>query len=110
MGFFNRPYGARIFLVPRGSAGRLPTLWGTNLMLSYPIVLGPATATLQATLFNVFNKQIAIDKDQRWSVAPPSGFPETIFDPNQESNNPYYGSVTGRSDPRLFRAAVKVSF
>jgi hypothetical protein len=110
MGYFNRRYGPRVFLVPRGSAGRLPTLWGANLTLSYPIVIGPATATLQASLFNVFNKQIAVDKDQAWTISQPAGYPATIYDPNQPQNNPYYGSVTQRSAPRLFRVSVKVSF
>lgn len=45
-----------------------------------------------------------------WSSSPPEGFPETIYDPNQEQNNEEYGKVTGRSDPRVFRAAVRVSF
>jgi outer membrane receptor protein involved in Fe transport len=110
MGLFDDAYGSGVFLVPRGSAGRLPTLWGANLVLSYPISIGPVTATLQASLFNVFNKQIAVDRDQAWSISPPAGFPATIYDPNQEQTNPYYGSVTRRSEPRIFRAAVKVSF
>jgi outer membrane receptor protein involved in Fe transport len=110
MGFFNGAYGPLVFLVPRGSAGRLPTLWGTNLMLSYPIAIDSATVTLQASLFNVFNKQIAVDTDQSWTISPPAGYPANIYDPNQPQNNPYYGSVSRRSDPRLFRAAVKVAF
>ncbi len=35
-----------------------------NLTLSYPIAIGPTTVTLQAYLFNVFNKQIAVDARQ----------------------------------------------
>jgi hypothetical protein len=110
MGFFNSGYGTVVFLVPRGSAGRLPTLWGTNLSLSYPIVVGPTIVTVQAFLFNVFNEQIAISRDNSWSISPPVGFPATIYDPNQEQTNPEYGKVTGRQNPRVFRAAVKVSF
>ncbi len=110
IGYFNDGYGSLIFLVPRGSVGRLPTLWGTNLSLNYPIAVGPVTVTLQAYLFNVFNQQIAVDRDNSWSISPPAGYPATIYDPNQEQNNPYYGSVTRRQDPRIFRAAVKVSF
>jgi hypothetical protein len=102
--------GADVFLVPRGSEGRLPTLWGTNLTLSFPIAIGPATMTLQAYVFNVFNKQIAISRDEGWSIYQPPDYPASIYDPNQEQNNPYYGAVTHRSDPRVFRAAVKVSF
>jgi hypothetical protein len=99
-----------IFLVPRGSVGRLPTLWGTDLTLGYPIAIGPTTVTLQAYLFNVFNKQIAVDRDNTWSISPPKGFPATIFDPNQEQTNPESGKVTGRQEPRVFRAAIRVSF
>ena len=109
MGYFNWLHGANVFLVPRGSAGRLPTLWGTNLTLCYPIAIGPATVTLQAYLFNVFNKQIAISRDNSWSDLR-RRVPGTIFDPNQEQTNPEYGKVTGRQEPRVFRAAVKVSF
>lgn len=108
MGYF--PEGPLIFLVPRGSEGRLPTLWEANLTLAYPVALGPATMTLQAYLFNVFNKQIAISRDDSWSTSPPAGYPATIFDPNQEQTNTEYGKVTHRQDPRTFRAAVKVSF
>jgi hypothetical protein len=102
--------GPSIFLVPRGSAGRLPTLWEANLTLSYPIAIGPVTATLQAYLFNVFNNQIVTSRDQSWTTSPPEGYPATITDPNQEQNNPNYGKVTGRSAPRSFRAAMRVVF
>jgi hypothetical protein len=68
------------------------------------------TVTLQAYVFNLFNNQIAISRDDRWSISPPAGFPDTIYDPNQEQKNPEYGKITGRSEPRSFRAAVKISF
>lgn len=108
-GFFNG--GGGIFLTPQGSEGRLPTLWGANLTLGYPIVLGPVTVNLQAYLYNLFNKQIVVSKDQNWSTySPPDGFPANMYDPNQPQTNTDYGLVTGRANPRLFRAAVKVSF
>jgi outer membrane receptor protein involved in Fe transport len=111
MGYFNFAYGSpQVFLVPRGSAGRLPTLWGTDLSLSYAMPVGPAIATFQGYLLNVFNKQIATSRDEGWSTSPPAGFPATIYDPNQEQKNTEYGKVTGRQNPRVFRAAVKVSF
>ena len=109
-GYLNEDPGASVFLVPRGSEGRLPTLWGTDLTASYPITIGPVTVTLQAYLFNVFNEQIAISRDEAWSNQQPPDYPASIFDPNQEQNNPEYGKVNGRSEPRVFRAAVRVSF
>lgn len=99
-----------VYLVPRGSAGRLPTQWDANLTLSYPIAVGPATVTLQAYLFRIFNNQIATTRDNRWTTSPPNGYPATIYDPNQPSDNPEYGKFTSRQDPRVFRAAVRVSF
>jgi hypothetical protein len=97
-------------LDPRGSTGRFPTLWEANLQLSYPLVFGPVTATLQAYLFNVFNNQIATSRDEDWSYEEAPGYPETIYDPNQPQTNPDYGKFTGRYAPRFFRAAVRISF
>ncbi|HTO87139.1 MAG TPA: carboxypeptidase regulatory-like domain-containing protein [Thermoanaerobaculia bacterium] len=110
MGYFNGGYGSAVFLVPRGSVGRLPTLWGANLTLSYPIAIGPTIVTLQAYLFNLFNKQIAVSRNDVWSDSQPQGYPATIYDPNQEQTNIEYGKVTVRQEPFQFRAAVKVSF
>ncbi len=98
------------YLVPRGTAGRLPTLWEGNLQLSYPIEFGPVTATLQAYLFNMFNNQIPVLTDTIWSWDQPAGYPDTIFDPDRPQANPDYGTVLARSAPRLFRAAVRLSF
>ena len=67
-----------VFLVPRGSAGRLPTLWEGSLTLSYPIAIGPVIVTPQAYLFNLFNKQVAISRDENWSTYnQPENFPAT---------------------------------
>jgi len=99
-----------VFLVPRGSAGRLPTRRGANLTLSYPISVGPATVTLQAYVYNAFNNQVATTRDNRWTLRPPERYPATIYDPNQPSDNPENGKITSRQDPRLFRAAIRVSF
>jgi len=110
MGYFNGNLDPVIYLVPRGSAGRLPTLWEANLMLAYPIVFGPVTATLQVYLENLFNNQIATSRDEDWSYGPPPGYPTTIYDPNQPQTNPTYGQVTDHYAPRFFRAALRLSF
>ncbi len=109
-GYFNDLYGGTIHLVPKGYAGRLPMEWDSNLTLSYPILLGPVTATLQAYVFNLFNNQIRTAQDATWRDQQQVGYPDTIYDPNQASNNPNYGLITDRSGARLFRAAVRVSF
>ena len=61
-----------------------PRSGGRTSRSRYPIAIGPATVTLQAYLFNIFNKQIAISRDDAWSDSPPQGYPASVFDPNQE--------------------------
>jgi len=56
--------GYVVSLVPRGYAGRYPTVWEANLTLSYPFQVGPLTATLQAYGYNVFNNQIVNGRDE----------------------------------------------
>ena len=109
-GYFNANYGSQIHLVPRGYAGRLPMEWEANLTLAYPLQIGPVTATLQAYLYNLFNNQIRTGQDAVWTGQQQDGYPDTIFDPNQASSNPNYGKITSRQDPRVFRAAIRVSF
>ena len=110
-GYFNGQYVAFIQLVPRGSAGRLPMEWESNLTLEYPIRIGPVTATLQAWVYRLFNNQIRNGQDTAWSTQQQDGYPDTIYDPNQASSNvENYGLITGRQPPRLFRAALRVSF
>lgn len=81
-----------------------------NLTLAYPIVFGPVTTIVQAYLYNAFNNQTATSRDNSWSISPPAGYPATLYDPNQEQNNPNYGKVAGRSAPRYFRTALRISF
>ena len=84
LGYFNGNaiFGSPIQLVPRGGAGRLPTLWEANLTLGYPIAVGPVTVTLQAYVFNLFNNQIETQRDDNYTVGPPLGYPGTLYDPN----------------------------
>ncbi len=112
LGYFNEWNGAwsPIQLVPKGSAGRLPPEWDANLTLGYPIRFGPVTVELKGYVFNVFNNQIRTGQDTVWSDQPPSDYPDSLYDPNQEQTNLNYGRVTARSEPRLFRAAIRVSF
>jgi hypothetical protein len=110
LGYFASTYPPVIQLVPKGSAGRLPMLWEANLTLGYPIAVGPLTAMLQAYVFNLFNNQIATAEDQNYTTHPTAGYPANLFDAAVASNNPNYGKIIARQDPRLFRVAVKVSF
>jgi outer membrane receptor protein involved in Fe transport len=130
VGYFNAGYGAQVQLVQLGTAGRLPDQYESNLSLSYPIPVGPATVTIQGYVFNLLNRQGVTNVDNNWQVSPGANYPATYAQYNQlfyppctpsqqsnpvankcnEQNNPNYGLATSRQDPRLFKVAVKVSF
>jgi hypothetical protein len=99
-----------IQLVPRGTDGRLPTLWEASLLVGYPFRAGPATVTVQLYVYNLFNNQIRTSRDDVWSSSPPPDYPVSLFNPNQERNNPNYGKGTSRQEPRSVRGSLRVSF
>ncbi len=110
IGYFSFGF-SDVQLVPKGYEGRLPTAWEANLTLGYPLSLGPVTVTAQLYVFNLFNNQIRTSQDMRWSATnPPANYPKSLFDPNQEQNNPEYGKATGRQEPRFLRGSLKISF
>ena len=88
----------------------LPATWEANLTLGYPLAIGPVTVTAQLYIFNLFNNQIRTSQDMVWSSFPPADYPKSLFNPNQEQNNPEYRKITGRQDPRLVRGAIRISF
>ena len=100
--------GAR--LDRRGYTGRMRSLWEADLTLGYPIVVGPATVTIRGYVYNLFNNQFPTSTDEGWTDERPDGYPDLLWDPGQPQTSPYYGSVTSRQDPRLFRASLKISF
>ncbi|PYQ63301.1 MAG: hypothetical protein DMF54_17135, partial [Acidobacteria bacterium] len=130
VGYFNQFYIAQTQLVPIGSAGRLPTQWEANLALGYPFNIGPVTVTGLLYVFDLFNRQIVTNVDNNWQISQgvnypktPEQYPQLFYRPctaaeasdpaaNQcnEQNNANYGKATSRQDPRLVRAAIKISF
>jgi hypothetical protein len=128
IGYFNQFYIAQTQLVPLGSAGRLPTQWDANLALGYPVNIGQVTVTGLLYVFNLFNRQTVTNVDNNWQISQgvnypktPEQYPQLFYRPcapsedpaaNQcnEQNNANYGKATSRQDPRLVRAAVKISF
>jgi outer membrane receptor protein involved in Fe transport len=110
LGYFNVWYGPFINLVPRGRAGRMPSVWDANVTLGYPLTIGPLNMTLQLYAFNVFNNQVETARDTAYTVDRPAGYPTSLYDPNVPSNNANYGKITGRQAPRLIRGALKISF
>jgi hypothetical protein len=132
-GYFNSGYGNELFLTPRGSDPRLPIDYEANLSLAYNINIGPVTVTPQVYLFNVLNRQTVTGIDSRYNpfanyvtnenspffgqagiepghTDPASGLscPATASAPC--TDNADYRKATTRVDPRLLRAALKITF
>jgi hypothetical protein len=137
LGYYNSSYPDLLYVSTRGSEGRLPTDYEASLSLAYNIKLGPVTVTPQLYVFNVLNRQTIVNTDQAFNpngsfvtnphspffgqpgVEPGTAGPDgTVCSKSTPcSDNPDYRKATGltasdigRGDPRLFRAALKISF
>ncbi|PTL84828.1 TonB-dependent receptor [Vitiosangium sp. GDMCC 1.1324] len=117
-------YGRReLFILPRGSAGRLP--WAhridTRLAVTYKLTKN-LTASVGVDVFNLFNFQAATAYDQEYTfvvVVPiQNGTPEDLPElrrPNgeplgPEALNKNFGKPITYQLPRSFRFAARLSF
>ncbi len=56
-------------MAPRGSVGRGPSDWETDMHLSYPIKVGDRSRlTVMADVFNLFNRQAIDQYDERYNL------------------------------------------
>jgi hypothetical protein len=118
-------YGAdQAYVLPRGSGERLPWEFGADLQLGYRFHIDK-DKTVQATvdIFNLFNFQAAIQRDERYTIAAvlpivngdlsglkhPDGTPFVATGPGDE-RNPNFGFPTNYQPPRIFRFGLRVSF
>jgi hypothetical protein len=126
-GFFNNFYPTDLFLDDRGTFGRTPTDYDLNLSLAYNLSVGAVTITPQIYLFNVLNRQTVSAFDTNFNtagsfvtdtsspfygqagLAPGEGTcPASAGAPC--ADNPDYLKTTIQNNPRLLRAAIKVTF
>ena len=129
-GYLNQYYNQELYLDPRGSSGRTPTDTEMNTSIAYNLVIGPVTVTPQILIFNMFNNQtptaynILFNPNGSFVTDPTSPFyGQAGVQPGQEgtdgtvcagatpcSDNPNYLKIAARTNPRSFRAVIKVSF
>jgi outer membrane receptor protein involved in Fe transport len=74
--------GAQYYLVPRGSVGRNPADFESDLHVNYPVRAGKtARINVQADVFNLFDRQAIVRYDERYNLIQDgrcSGVPEGI--------------------------------
>src|SRR4030095_13813473 len=127
LGWFNDPYAGTLYLTERGSEGRTPTDYDMNLSLGYNLNVGPVTITPMLYLFNILNRQTVTRYDQNFNnggsfvtdtASPfygPAGLqPGTGSCPASATapctDGPDYLKASTWNRPRLFRAALKITF
>ncbi|OFW11730.1 MAG: hypothetical protein A3H96_24600 [Acidobacteria bacterium RIFCSPLOWO2_02_FULL_67_36] len=123
------------YLVPRGSLGRGPADWESDLQLRYPIRFGGnRQVTVLADIFNVFDRQAINNLDQRYNLiqdAECGGIPFDICngdggiattgnnltpagvlsDPRATASNPdYLKKGIGFTQPRSIRFGVRFNW
>jgi hypothetical protein len=123
------------YLTPRGSLGRGPGEYETDVHIGYPIKIGPtASATIIGDVFNLFNRQAITTLDQRYNLVSGgacSGIPAALcngdgglqhngatINPIAQLSNPtatatnadFLKAGTGFTGQRSLRVGVRIQF
>jgi|KBSSwiStaDraftv2_1062776.scaffolds.fasta_scaffold09525_4 outer membrane receptor protein involved in Fe transport len=101
IGYFNSQYGTELFLIPRGSFGRLPTDYEINASLGYTLKISPVDITLFLQGFNLINRQTVIQVDNEYTQ-------DLAGTPDE-----FYGSfdkALARRSPRSMTFGARISF
>jgi len=111
----DRSYGLdERFVTPRGSEGTSDSWLNFDLSFSYPIQLGDFQLDLMLDIFNIFDNQVAVEVDQRWTTFDPSDYPGGEAPPNEGADiwqeNPTWGEPLVFSPPRNFRVGVRFAW
>jgi hypothetical protein len=104
MEYYSFGYNQEIFGVRRGTAGRADTQYEVNLSFAYEWKIGALTITPRLYVYNLLNRQGETRVQDAFN-------PDGSFDSAGNAvQHPDYGKILERQEPRLFRAAMRVSF
>jgi outer membrane receptor protein involved in Fe transport len=92
-----------LYLDPRGSQGRTPADWDTDLHFDYTLPVRGLHASLIVDVFRVFNRQTVLRTNPFYNF---DGFQSD----NSIQTNPDYGKPILRADPRLARVGLRIWF
>jgi hypothetical protein len=96
-------------LVPRGTAGRTPSIWDASLRFSYDLStltggVGRARSRLLFDVFHLFGQKEKVDIDQVRYFGPTDALG------NQTGPNPNLGTVKAYQPPMTIRFGIETSF
>ncbi len=107
----HRTYGLdERFVTPRGSEGRTEDWMNFDLHLSYPFQFGDYQLEALVDIFNVFDEQVAVEVDQRWTVFAPGDEDEAPGGDINAQTNDLWGEPLVYSNPRNIRVGLKFSW
>jgi hypothetical protein len=134
-GWFNTWYPQELFLDQRGTNGREPTDYDMNLSVNYALNIGAVTITPMLYVYNLINRQTVVNVNQNFTpngsfVTNPASpyYGQAGVEPGTArsdgticqsstpcTDNPDYlkalpRNQSGRTNPRLLRAALRVTF
>jgi hypothetical protein len=93
-------------LVPRGSAGRLPSLWDLNIRLAYTPIFWGDTRLRPRLILDIFHlgsrREVVLQDQLHYQNTDPDG--------NPVSPNPTYGMPQSYQPPVSMRLGIEVSF
>ncbi len=102
--FFNDGYGGALYGVRRGFFGRAAAQYEINLAVGYQLQVGPVSITPRLFVFNLLNRQGETRIEDDFN-------PNGDFDENgNDLQHVNFGKILERQEPRLIRAAVRISF
>jgi hypothetical protein len=117
-------YNQEGYLVPRGSAGDLPSTFEADLHLEYGMRFGGITVTPVVDVFNLINRQGVVSRDELFNNTsglagndPRSGIGQPGCTAQNASltnaacaSNPTYAKDINWQTPRVVRVGARVSF
>jgi len=103
IGWWDGYAGPELFITPRGSEGRSPSLYEIDLQGDYALQLGPVTVHILASLFNALNRQQVTQVDQVWAFVQADNTSPT-------PTNAHYGQGNQFQQPRTLRLGARLSF
>ncbi|MCP4899269.1 MAG: TonB-dependent receptor [bacterium] len=98
------------FVTRRGSEGRTEGWMNWDLHVSYPFSLGAYQLEAIFDVFNIFNEQVAVEVDQRWTVYGPGDEADAPGGDIDTQTNDAWSSPLVNSPPRKIRMGLKLSW
>jgi hypothetical protein len=98
------------FVTPRGTEGRTEDWLNFDLHMSYPFNIGDFRLEAMLDIFNLFDEQVAVEVDNRWTVYGPGDEDDAPGGDINAQTNDTWGEPLVYSPPRNIRFGIKFSW